>query len=82
MTKFTIELAKKNGLEAELLKDKRASDFVALNITDANQDLEVPNSKGSGKVKDNPIFKQLIQQNGKMSVKLDTEKQKLDDFSH
>ena len=54
MTKFTIELAKKNGLEAELLQDKRAKDFVALN----NKDLIVPDSKGS--VKDNPIFKQLI----------------------
>ena len=66
LTKFTIELAKKNGLEAELLKDKRAKDFVALN----NSDLIIPDSKGNA----NPIFQQLIQQNGKMSQKLDTER--------
>ena len=51
-----------------MLQDKRAKDFVALN----NKDIIVPDSKGS--VKDNPIFKQLINQNGKMSQKLDTER--------
>lgn len=84
LTKFTIELAKKNGLEAELLKDKRAQEFVALNTT-KNEDLLTPflNTSGSGgQIKDNPIFKQLISQNSKMSLKLDTERQKLDDFNH
>jgi hypothetical protein len=48
LTKFTIELAKKNGLEAELLKDKRAQEFVAL--TTPNQDLQTPflHTSGSG----------------------------------
>jgi hypothetical protein len=75
LTKFTIDLAKKNGLEAELLKDKRAQEFVAL--TTINQDLETPflNYSGSGgQIKDNPIFQQLITQNTKMSTKLDTER--------
>jgi protein subunit release factor A len=30
LTKFTIDLAKKNGFEEEVLKDKRAHDFLAL----------------------------------------------------
>ena len=51
LTKFTIELVKKNGLEAELLRDKRAKEFVALNIANT----EIPDS--NGKIQNNPIFK-------------------------
>ena len=56
LTKFTFELARKNGLEAELLKDKRAQEFIALTSISNNDE----QSTVQGGAVTNPIFKQLI----------------------